>query len=47
MSTRAAPYERGHDCASSDTTDGQIWPPGNVSCAAHSLGRAEHTLTAF
>jgi len=47
MSTRAALYGRGHDCASSDMTDEQIWPPENVSCAAHSLGRAEHTLTAF
>jgi len=32
---RAMPCERGHNCASSEMADGQIWPPEN--CHTHLL----------
>jgi len=31
LSTHVTPCERGHDCASSETADDQIWPLGNVT----------------
>jgi hypothetical protein len=33
LSTRAIQYGRWHNCASSETWDDQIWPPGSVTHA--------------
>jgi hypothetical protein len=34
LSTCVTPYRRGHNCASSETTVDQIWPPKSVTGAS-------------